>query len=153
MCGIFCSLCTSCKQEKISADEDIFRVVSDKLKCANAARGGPFHVTFTYAETRLEASSYLENWMYHVGPDAGHATSVTFPIRSAGSCGTESAISRGHILELYASELRLRGNVPIVQPHIGGGDVLCWNGEVRKSVVNVRTHWSMLIALHPGCHS
>ncbi|KIJ21561.1 hypothetical protein PAXINDRAFT_165027 [Paxillus involutus ATCC 200175] len=34
------------------------------------------------------------------------------------------------ILELYASELRLRGDTPIVQPHVQGGDVLCWNGEV-----------------------
>ncbi|KAF8559283.1 hypothetical protein OG21DRAFT_1493211 [Imleria badia] len=106
MCGIFCSLRTSCKQENISADEDAFRVVSGKLKRANAARG----------------------------PDAGHATSISFPVCNAAACGSESAISRGHILELYASELRLRGNVPIVQPHMGGGDVLCWNGEVFEGL-------------------
>lgn len=43
MCGIFCSLrSASCdKQEQTSADEDALRVVSDKLKRANAARGGP----------------------------------------------------------------------------------------------------------------
>ena len=42
MCGIFCSLRTTYKQEDIdiSADEYAFRIVSDKLKRANAARGG-----------------------------------------------------------------------------------------------------------------
>lgn len=40
MCGIFCFLRT-CKQGKHSADEDAFRATSDKLKRANAARGGP----------------------------------------------------------------------------------------------------------------
>ena len=40
MCGIFCSLRTTYKQENISADEDAFRTISDKLKRANAARGG-----------------------------------------------------------------------------------------------------------------
>jgi asparagine synthetase B (glutamine-hydrolysing) len=33
-------------------------------------------------------------------------------------------------LELYASELRLRGNSSIVQPHVQDGNILCWNGEV-----------------------
>ncbi|KAH0838478.1 asparagine synthase-domain-containing protein [Lanmaoa asiatica] len=108
MCGIFCSLRTSYKQEYTSADEDAFRIMSDKLKRANAARG----------------------------PDARHGTSIGFPpCNAAGS--SDSEISRGHILEFYASELRLRGNAPIVQPHMEGGDVLCWNGEVRQSVMNV----------------
>jgi hypothetical protein len=34
------------------------------------------------------------------------------------------------ILEFFASELRLRGQSSIVQPHEKEGDVLCWNGEV-----------------------
>jgi asparagine synthetase B (glutamine-hydrolysing) len=104
MCGIFCSLRTTYKQENISADEDAFRIISDKLKRANAARG----------------------------PDARHATSIGFPTRSAACSSSE--IPTGHILEFYASELRLRGVAPIVQPHMGSGDVLCWNGEVFEGL-------------------
>ncbi|KAJ7102183.1 asparagine synthase-domain-containing protein [Mycena belliarum] len=33
-------------------------------------------------------------------------------------------------LDLYASELRLRGIAPIVQPHEQDGNVFCWNGEI-----------------------
>ncbi|KAG6845952.1 hypothetical protein H0H87_011000 [Tephrocybe sp. NHM501043] len=33
-------------------------------------------------------------------------------------------------LEFYASELRLRGDDPVEQPHQRGGNVLCWNGEI-----------------------
>ncbi|KAL1739907.1 asparagine synthase-domain-containing protein [Schizophyllum fasciatum] len=33
-------------------------------------------------------------------------------------------------LVFYASELRLRGDNPVVQPHEGDGNVLCWNGEI-----------------------
>ena len=96
-------------------------------------------------QTQLEVGiprhtpSNIETWMYYVGPDAGHATSIGFPTR--GAVCSSSEVSRGHILEFYASELRLRGTAPIVQPHMGGpdGDVLCWNGEVSQSVLNDRT--------------
>ncbi|KAF9073720.1 asparagine synthase-domain-containing protein [Rhodocollybia butyracea] len=33
-------------------------------------------------------------------------------------------------LELFSSELRLRGRHPVVQPHNYDGNILCWNGEV-----------------------
>ncbi|KAF5382945.1 hypothetical protein D9757_006339 [Collybiopsis confluens] len=33
-------------------------------------------------------------------------------------------------LELFSSELRLRGTHPVVQPHERDGNILCWNGEV-----------------------
>ena len=34
-------------------------------------------------------------------------------------------------LDFFASELCLRGDVPVAQPHVSGsGDVLCFNGEV-----------------------
>lgn len=80
--------------------------------------------------------------------------SIAFPTRDPTRSSSESETSRGHILEFYASELRLRGDAPIVQPHVEGGDVLCWNGEVRQSVVNIWTpSESVLIALHPCCHS
>jgi asparagine synthetase B (glutamine-hydrolysing) len=35
------------------------------------------------------------------------------------------------VLDFFASELRLRGSAQVVQPHSNGGDILCWNGEVR----------------------
>lgn len=125
MCGIFCSLRTTYKPENIPVDEDAFRITSDKLKRANAARGGYI---------LRHPPSNLKNWMHYVGPDAGHATSIGFPTCSAACSSSE--VPRGHVLEFYASELRLRGIAPIVQPHMGGGDVLCWNGEVSQLVVN-----------------
>jgi hypothetical protein len=36
----------------------------------------------------------------------------------------------GLVLDFFASELRLRGDAPVIQPHEKQGDVLCWNGEV-----------------------
>ncbi|KAJ3750126.1 asparagine synthase-domain-containing protein [Lentinula detonsa] len=34
-------------------------------------------------------------------------------------------------LELFSSELRLRGNSPVIQPHQNdSGAILCWNGEI-----------------------
>lgn len=33
-------------------------------------------------------------------------------------------------LVFCGSELRLRGDSPILQPHLRDGNVLCWNGEV-----------------------
>ncbi|EGO25517.1 hypothetical protein SERLADRAFT_368911 [Serpula lacrymans var. lacrymans S7.9] len=35
---------------------------------------------------------------------------------------------------MFASELRLRGQVPIVQPHQADGNILCWNGEVFEGM-------------------
>ncbi|KAF9457110.1 asparagine synthase-domain-containing protein [Collybia nuda] len=37
-------------------------------------------------------------------------------------------------LEFFASELRLRGLAPVVQPHQQDGDVLCWNGEIFDGI-------------------
>ncbi|KAH7920081.1 hypothetical protein BV22DRAFT_1074525 [Leucogyrophana mollusca] len=37
-------------------------------------------------------------------------------------------------LDFFASELRLRGDAPVVQPHEQEGDVLCWNGEVFEGM-------------------
>ncbi|KIK04283.1 hypothetical protein K443DRAFT_93427 [Laccaria amethystina LaAM-08-1] len=33
-------------------------------------------------------------------------------------------------VDFYASELRLRGESPIFQPHVQRGNILCWNGEI-----------------------
>ncbi|KAI0067903.1 hypothetical protein BV25DRAFT_1911767 [Artomyces pyxidatus] len=42
----------------------------------------------------------------------------------------------GAILRFFASELRLRGDAPVVQPHVHAerGDVLCWNGEIFEGL-------------------
>ncbi|KAI9454864.1 asparagine synthase-domain-containing protein [Lactarius psammicola] len=38
-------------------------------------------------------------------------------------------------LDFFASELRLRGNAPVAQPHTDeSGNVLCWNGEIFKGL-------------------
>jgi len=42
-------------------------------------------------------------------------------------------------VEFFASELRLRGDRPIVQPHVGNGNVLCWNGEVIRLLISLST--------------
>jgi hypothetical protein len=48
--------------------------------------------------------------------------------------------SVGILVELFASELRLRGDTRVVQPHAHGvdGNVLCWNGEVCVSSPQLR---------------
>ncbi|KAF9229524.1 hypothetical protein BS17DRAFT_26002 [Gyrodon lividus] len=102
MCGIFCSIRTSCHctLDKTSTryfDETAFHILSDQSKRANAARG----------------------------PDAQQTKTI---------CLSSCCATGNHILELYASELRLRGDAPIVQPHAQGGDVLCWNGEVFQGL-------------------
>ncbi|KAF9243921.1 asparagine synthase-domain-containing protein [Melanogaster broomeanus] len=62
----------------------------------------------------------------------GMPISHTFEPKSEACNPAEDA--KDLILELYASELRLRGDAPIVQPHVQGGDVLCWNGEVFEGL-------------------
>ncbi|KAL5534291.1 hypothetical protein ACEPAG_753 [Sanghuangporus baumii] len=37
-------------------------------------------------------------------------------------------------VRFFASELRLRGDKPVVQPHVNSGNVLCWNGEVFEGI-------------------
>jgi len=38
-------------------------------------------------------------------------------------------------LDFFASELCLRGDAPIAQPHLSeSGDVLCWNGEIFEGL-------------------
>ncbi|KAJ3718253.1 asparagine synthase-domain-containing protein [Lentinula raphanica] len=50
------------------------------------------------------------------GPDARKSCCISFHSLS---------------LELFSSELRLRGNARVVQPHQNTyGDILCWNGEI-----------------------
>ncbi|KAG9314546.1 hypothetical protein JVU11DRAFT_5346 [Chiua virens] len=127
MCGIFCSLRAFRDQEENSASEAVVHVISDKLKRANAARGEPS------IQTMIDSDDPSLNLNAPSGPDAQHATSISLPARNA-ACTSDPSVSgdsKSDIhLYLYASELRLRGDTPIVQPHIEGGDVLCWNGEI-----------------------
>ncbi|KII93359.1 hypothetical protein PLICRDRAFT_35559 [Plicaturopsis crispa FD-325 SS-3] len=37
-------------------------------------------------------------------------------------------------LEFFASELKLRGDAPVVQPHTQDGNVLCFNGEIFEGL-------------------
>ncbi|KZV77010.1 hypothetical protein PENSPDRAFT_278247 [Peniophora sp. CONT] len=48
---------------------------------------------------------------------------------------------RDFLLECYSSELWLRGDSPIVQPHVHPetGNVLCWNGEIFDGL-NISVH-------------
>ncbi|VDC01867.1 unnamed protein product [Peniophora sp. CBMAI 1063] len=65
------------------------------------------------------------------GPDAqrSHIENLT----GTAACGLS--------LECYSSELWLRGDSPIVQPHVhpDTGNVLCWNGEIFDGL-NISVH-------------
>lgn len=61
--------------------------------------------------------AYTHPCTYHSGPDAQ---------------GTVKLQEGNYCLSFNASELRLRGDSPISQPHKDDqGNILCWNGEVR----------------------
>ena len=67
------------------------------------------------------------------GPDAQDGINVNIETSDGGSL----------VVRFFGSELRLRGNKPVVQPHRDevSGDVFCWNGEVsltqRSSLFNL----------------
>ena len=56
-----------------------------------------------------------------IGPDVQRGHQMTL-------IGQEATV----YLDFFASELCLRGNAPVAQPHLHEGNVLCWNGEVRN---------------------
>ncbi|KIK71245.1 hypothetical protein GYMLUDRAFT_185793 [Collybiopsis luxurians FD-317 M1] len=55
-------------------------------------------------------------------------------------------------LELFSSELRLRGNDPVVQPHQRDGNILCWNGEIFAGL-DIRADENDGIKLFEQLHS
>ncbi|TFY70699.1 hypothetical protein EVG20_g2309 [Dentipellis fragilis] len=59
------------------------------------------------------------------GPDAQQVRRITL----------EEQLQKLHV-DFFASELRLRGDAPVVQPHVDEekGDILCWNGEIFKGL-------------------
>jgi hypothetical protein len=69
-----------------------------------------------------------------IGPDAQRSLR-TF-IATVESQDIHRGPASGIALEFFASELRLRGDAPVIQPHEGDGDILCWNGEVGVNALN-----------------
>lgn len=65
-----------------------------------------------------------------IGPDAQECHCLSFPDALLHSTGDDQHSNRKLFAKFYASELRLRGQAPVVQPHVRGKNVLCWNGEV-----------------------
>jgi len=59
-----------------------------------------------------------------IGPDTHGAFRITAPWS-----GPEQ---HQLVLDCFASELQLRGNTAVSQPHFVDGTVLCWNGEVSR---------------------
>ncbi|OAX44828.1 hypothetical protein K503DRAFT_728526 [Rhizopogon vinicolor AM-OR11-026] len=120
MCGIICSLRAGCQGDtdnihgEPARPDDTFRDLSERLKVVNAARGpdaqGSHHI-------HIQGICQCE---------------------SGGAQASSPSEACGLDVEFFASELRLRGDTPIVQPHQQGGDVFCWNGEVFEGLdVNV----------------
>jgi hypothetical protein len=124
MCGIFFSARFLSPNDcgLVAQDQDAFSTMSLELRKINAARGG----YFWYLATNYSIHFHF----YQLGPDA----QKTHRMSLASSPEAKDAVSRILDLEFYASELRLRGQFPVVQPHIRGENILCWNGEARGSL-------------------
>ncbi|TFK30642.1 hypothetical protein FA15DRAFT_19968 [Coprinopsis marcescibilis] len=75
------------------------------------------------------------------GPDYQQNVRVDIKHNSLSSCTPDQHCqdSGSFIAEFYASELRLRGNAAIQQPHQRSGSILCWNGEIFDGAVEVTT--------------
>lgn len=110
MCGILFSV------RGQGCDNPELRELLEDLKLANAARG-------------LSQSLFCFACVYGIygelGPDA--QDSIQFSV----STKDDTVLD----VRFFGSELRLRGNYPVVQPQrdASTGDVFCWNGEVCSS--------------------
>ncbi|CAA7266634.1 unnamed protein product [Cyclocybe aegerita] len=102
MCGIFVSARVVPSVDV--KEEEIFSTLSRELRHVNAARG----------------------------PDAQRNHVLSFVCPGSNPPGSKPDQSDAATLkaDFYASELRLRGDSPIVQPHVKGENALCWNGEI-----------------------
>lgn len=116
MCGICVTLYRSWDFEL----EGLSQIpVFEQLKANNTARGTStkVFVRFHIKESRL-------------GPDRQNTIRTVLPTPpTAGSTHSHDSI----ILDCFASELQLRGNATVTQPHIEDGNILCWNGEVSTA--------------------
>ncbi|KAJ8084263.1 hypothetical protein PM082_003031 [Marasmius tenuissimus] len=74
----------------------------------------------------VECLERLRNVNAARGPDTNRSCIVNSSDEESQNGPTPSGIS----MEFFASELHLRGDLPVIQPHEKDGDILCWNGEV-----------------------
>lgn len=72
------------------------------------------------------------------GPDAQSLHHISLPCTHDATSEITNNLLPHLTLAFFASELRLRGNRPVVQPHKQDGDVLCWNGEVRQKFLHCK---------------
>jgi hypothetical protein len=112
MCGIYFSARKRGSTSQLG-DHESFDSLSEVLRQANALRGLSQFKGIDIASYISETGVCLP-----LGPDA-HKSHILH-------IEDQSVLD----LEFFSSELRLRGDEPIVQPHTHDGDVLCWNGEV-----------------------
>ncbi|KAF8167897.1 asparagine synthase-domain-containing protein [Crassisporium funariophilum] len=108
MCGIFVSTRVTAPNDTSGYNEETFENLCLHLEERNAARG----------------------------PDAQNKHTVVIPLSPnfSGSSNDVSQANNSLAVTFYASELRLRGESPIIQPHARNGNVLCWNGEVFEGI-------------------
>ncbi|KAK0473189.1 asparagine synthase-domain-containing protein [Armillaria novae-zelandiae] len=93
--------------------------------CARRIQGDP--QTFKTTDSSFEELCIgLKHANTSRGPDAQRSHKVSF--------GTPTSDASTLNLEFFASELCLRGSLPVVQPHIRNGDILCWNGEIFEGL-------------------
>lgn len=111
MCGI---LFTAAHKEQPEATSDRLRVLREALEHANAARGMHVHET-TWSKRKANNT---------IGPDAQRRLELD------AESPNETQRLAGLSLSFFASELLLRGDSMIVQPHHVENHVFCWNGEV-----------------------
>ncbi|KDR85200.1 hypothetical protein GALMADRAFT_233883 [Galerina marginata CBS 339.88] len=108
MCGIFVSATFSDPDGNIGHESKDFSALRLKLQKMNADRGP-------------DAQNFYSLLLDIATP--------TYPLAlDAGECLSRLSVG------FYASELRLRGEFPIVQPHIRGKNILCWNGEIFEGM-------------------
>ncbi|KIM84589.1 hypothetical protein PILCRDRAFT_6217 [Piloderma croceum F 1598] len=108
MCGIFFAARLVNETYEVTPDngKDIdYQKLTRRLQLANSARGP-------------DAQKTCHVFIKHCG---AHEDSGSFD-------------NQGLLLDFFASELRLRGKAPVVQPHEHAGDIFCWNGEIFEGM-------------------
>ena len=109
MCGILVSALFSAQDTE---KHDQFERILDDLLRVVADRG-----------MRWSSGLWIiTKWL--LGPDAQAQTTISGP----------SSASTGLQVTFFGSELRLRGDFPVQQPHVDDSNVLCWNGEIFDGI-------------------
>ncbi|KAF8649793.1 hypothetical protein AX16_005559 [Volvariella volvacea WC 439] len=118
MCGIFFSARWVDGSHTCSGAEGEFSSASESLRQVNAARGPDAQKSY-YVLVRRNSDTIIS------------PISTDTRANETNEAGVE--------MEIFASELQLRGDTPITQPHVEGGDLLCWNGEIFDGL-NISTN-------------